>query len=107
MTLSGNRLSGTIPQYYASLTKLQVLRLDHNGLQGSLPAVFVSLRKLEVLDLSDNHLTCDSLLAQVHLMRKCDMHYILMYANSVWAFNGVPWAQLGSLEVGVASQGLV
>lgn len=56
MRLSRNKLTGSIPQVFASLTKLQVLGLGHNQLQGLLPAELVSLRQLAVLDVSNNML---------------------------------------------------
>lgn len=69
--LSGNKLSGPIPTFYASLTQLVVLRLGHNQLQGTLPAPFVSLRALAVMDVSNNLLTGAARVVNRPLTRQC------------------------------------
>lgn len=60
VNLSNNKLTGSIPLSFASLTKLEVLGLGRNQLQGPLPAAFVSLRQLAALDVSSNMLNGSS-----------------------------------------------
>lgn len=74
LVLPNNRLSGTIPTSYASLTLLEVLRLGHNQLQGPLPSTFVSLRHLAVLDVSGNTLTGVYVLCSSAALPGCSWH---------------------------------
>jgi Leucine-rich repeat (LRR) protein len=55
LDLSGNQLSGTIPDCFMDLTRLRLLRLDHNRLKGTLPAM--GLPHLQEFDVSHNHLS--------------------------------------------------
>ena len=57
LDLSGNRLSGEIPDTLATLTNLQYLNLSDNQLDGAIPTSLGDLSKLETLDLSKNELT--------------------------------------------------
>ncbi len=54
LRLSGNSLSGTLPEGLASLTALSVLSLDSNLFTGTLPAFLGQLQPLRTLELQDN-----------------------------------------------------
>ncbi len=55
--LSGNQLSGPLPESLGNLTKLVDLRLDNNQLSGSLPNSLEVLTNLELLSLRHNQLS--------------------------------------------------
>ncbi|KAL7619344.1 hypothetical protein Lser_V15G01245 [Lactuca serriola] len=57
LDLSGNKLTGEIPQELGSLTQLRALNLSHNHLTGPIPVNFSNLANIESLDLSSNGLT--------------------------------------------------
>jgi uncharacterized protein YjdB len=56
LDLSGNKLSGVIPEGIGNLTLLTTLRLDNNKLTGNLPASLSKLTKLTTLSISHNEL---------------------------------------------------
>lgn len=56
LDLSGNRLTGSIPEVTAQFLRLHYLNLSHNSLNGSLPQVITRFPKLTTLDLSVNSL---------------------------------------------------
>ncbi|XP_021899959.1 leucine-rich repeat receptor protein kinase MSL1 [Carica papaya] len=57
MDLSGNHLSGEIPDKISTLYFLGILNLSRNDLSGSIPKHIGNIRWLETLDLSHNHLS--------------------------------------------------
>ena len=57
LSLTYQRLSGTIPAQLAGLDKLEDLQLSHNALTGPIPAELGSLSELDVLYLRSNQLT--------------------------------------------------
>nr|KAJ0224784.1 hypothetical protein LSAT_V11C100013740 [Lactuca sativa] len=54
LDLSGNKLTGEIPEELGSLTQLRALNLSHNQLTGPIPVNFSNLANIESLDLSSN-----------------------------------------------------
>jgi len=56
LNLSGNRLTGNIPDALSTFTNLLVLSLSSNGLTGTIPDVLSSLSAAQALDLSGNAL---------------------------------------------------
>ncbi|KAK9267134.1 hypothetical protein L1049_009553 [Liquidambar formosana] len=57
LDLSGNNLSGEIPEDITSLLGLGIMNLSMNHLTGNIPAKIGNLRMLETLDLSRNQLS--------------------------------------------------
>ncbi|XP_015888549.2 receptor-like protein EIX2 [Ziziphus jujuba] len=57
MDLSGNKLTGKIPEELSSLSELVVLILSRNDLSGELPQDMGEMGKLESLDLCQNRLS--------------------------------------------------
>uniref|UniRef100_A0A7N0UVZ5 Leucine-rich repeat-containing N-terminal plant-type domain-containing protein n=1 Tax=Kalanchoe fedtschenkoi TaxID=63787 RepID=A0A7N0UVZ5_KALFE len=55
--LSGNRMSGNIPDEITGLFQLGIMNLSHNYLNGEIPDHVGKLRSLETLDLSYNDLS--------------------------------------------------
>ncbi|KAL2495028.1 Protein STRUBBELIG-RECEPTOR FAMILY 3 [Forsythia ovata] len=55
--LSGNQLSGSIPDTLSSLDQLTDLSLNNNNLTGAIPDAFLQLKGLINMDLSGNSLT--------------------------------------------------
>lgn len=55
--MSGNILTGSIPDIIGTLTNLVELMLDNNYLSGSIPVSLGNLTKLELLTLSENQLS--------------------------------------------------
>ncbi|KAJ4902961.1 receptor like protein 21 [Raphanus sativus] len=56
MDLSGNELSGVIPEELGNLSRVRALNLSHNFLSSSIPSSFSNLKDIESLDLSYNKL---------------------------------------------------
>jgi hypothetical protein len=56
ITLSGNQLSGHIPEDIDNLTALEELHLDSNQLKGPIPSSIGDLANLEVLNVTHNNL---------------------------------------------------
>lgn len=56
LDLSGNRLTGTIPEVTPQFLRLNYLNLSHNSLSSFLPRVLTQYPKLRVLDISSNQL---------------------------------------------------
>ncbi|KAJ1420898.1 Serine-threonine/tyrosine-protein kinase, catalytic domain [Sesbania bispinosa] len=56
LDLSGNHLTGTIPEETPQFLRLNYLNLSHNSLSNSLPRVLTQYPKLRVLDISSNQL---------------------------------------------------
>ncbi|KAG4381359.1 hypothetical protein JHK82_042182 [Glycine max] len=56
LDLSGNHLTGTIPEETPQFLRLSYLNLSHNSLSSSLPKVLTQYPKLRVLDISFNQL---------------------------------------------------
>ena len=55
INLSGNKISGTLPQSWISMTALENLNLSNNLLEGSVPRIwFYFFPNLEKLDVGDN-----------------------------------------------------
>ncbi|MDR3184639.1 MAG: hypothetical protein LBT49_04455 [Prevotellaceae bacterium] len=57
LNLSGNNLSGTLPEDWRFLDKLQYCLLNNNQLTGTIPDGVNQLTGLEILDLSNNSFT--------------------------------------------------
>jgi Leucine-rich repeat (LRR) protein len=57
LSLSGNRLTGSIPRELGNLTHLEELWLSFNQLTGSIPSELGNLSNLEFLSLAGNQLT--------------------------------------------------
>ncbi|KAH7839413.1 hypothetical protein Vadar_003852 [Vaccinium darrowii] len=57
LDLSGNQLSGRIPDCWEPFQELNIINLANNTLSGKLPSSLGSLSKLEVLQLRDNDLS--------------------------------------------------
>lgn len=57
LDLSGNRISGSLPNSFSNCTSLQTLNLANNWLSGEIPRSFGQLNSLQRLDLSHNYLT--------------------------------------------------
>ncbi|PWZ55895.1 Receptor-like protein kinase HAIKU2 [Zea mays] len=57
LELSGNFLTGRIPESLARLTNLRFLELYYNELEGGVPAELANLTQLTDIDLSENRLT--------------------------------------------------
>ncbi|KAJ1258357.1 hypothetical protein BS78_10G069100 [Paspalum vaginatum] len=55
--LSGNMLSGEIPQELGNLSHIKSLNLSSNFFSGQIPASFANMSEIESLDLSHNELT--------------------------------------------------
>jgi hypothetical protein len=56
LILSGNALSGPLPNAYTRLNTLRALDLSSNSFDGQLPALWVSMRQLVFLGVSNNTL---------------------------------------------------
>jgi hypothetical protein len=56
LRLSGNSLSGSLPQQLASFTALSSLAVDSNLLSGTIPSLLGQVQPLVSLDLQDNAL---------------------------------------------------
>ncbi len=56
LSLSDNKLTGSIPAELANLEALWSLNLEHNSLSGTVPASFGDFINLRILDLSHNQL---------------------------------------------------
>ncbi|MED6148846.1 LRR receptor-like serine/threonine-protein kinase ghr1 [Stylosanthes scabra] len=54
--LSGNRLTGNIPEATPQFLRLNYFNLSHNSLSSSLPRVLIQYPKLRVLDISSNQI---------------------------------------------------
>lgn len=57
MEVSGNHLSGSIPEEIGNLRKLERLGLFKNNLEGNIPRTIGKLENLKYLDLSFNQLS--------------------------------------------------
>jgi gliding motility-associated-like protein len=57
LNLSGNKLSGSLPSSFCTLTQLQYLNFSNNNLSGNLPLYFDSLTALNSIDLRNNKFT--------------------------------------------------
>lgn len=57
LDLSGNSISGKVPDWIAELSKLRILVLRSNNLEGEIPFQIGYLQKLQILDLALNHLS--------------------------------------------------
>lgn len=57
MNLSHNDISGSIPQSFGGLEKLEILDVSYNNLSGKIPQTLSRLSELDVLDLSNNKLS--------------------------------------------------
>ncbi|XP_058202436.1 probable LRR receptor-like serine/threonine-protein kinase At1g07650 isoform X7 [Rhododendron vialii] len=57
LTLSENRLSGTIPKYLGRITSLTILSLESNMFEGIVPAELGNLVNLQYFNLNSNNLT--------------------------------------------------
>lgn len=53
--LSNNRITGTLPQFLAQLSRLVILRLDHNAIGGMLPLELLMQNSLTNCVLQTNH----------------------------------------------------
>ncbi|XP_028786686.1 receptor-like protein EIX1 [Neltuma alba] len=75
--LSGNKLSGKIPQEIGMLTGLRSLNLSRNQLDGEIPSEIGRLTSLESLDLSKNHLfgSIPSSFAQLNYLEVLDLSH--------------------------------
>jgi len=47
--LSGNQLTGSLPQELGSLSNLLILQIDYNEISGKLPTSLANLKKLKHL----------------------------------------------------------
>ncbi|RCV35716.1 hypothetical protein SETIT_7G262300v2 [Setaria italica] len=56
--LSGNMLSGEVPQEMGNLSHVKSLNLSHNFFTGRIPATLTNMSSIEILDLSHNELSC-------------------------------------------------
>lgn len=56
LDLSGNHLTGAIPEVTPQFLRLNYLNLSHNSISSSLPRVLAQYPKLSVLDISSNQL---------------------------------------------------
>ncbi|KAL1360781.1 hypothetical protein AAHE18_04G202500 [Arachis hypogaea] len=55
LNVSGNKLTGNIPQIYVKGNVLQLIDFSSNKLYGQLPRALVNCRRLEFLDVRHNH----------------------------------------------------
>ncbi len=88
---ANNRLTGSIPDWIGSLTRLQNLVLDTNQLSGSIPAAIGNLSALTYLDLSANGLS-GSIPATIGNL--ANLQYLLAHDNQF--AGGLP-PQIGNL----------
>ena len=56
LSLSGNKLSGEIPNTIGNCRVLEILTMDDNSFQGSIPATFRNMAGLTILNLTNNQL---------------------------------------------------
>ena len=56
LAITGNILTGTIPDTFSALTALQYLDLSSNNLNGTLPSSITSLQSLQCLSVANNYL---------------------------------------------------
>ncbi|XP_068639549.1 receptor-like protein EIX2 [Aristolochia californica] len=77
LDLSGNNLSGKIPEAIGDLLGLINLNLSGNQLSGKIPESIGNLHQLENLDLSKNHLSCliPSTIADLTFLRHLNLSY--------------------------------
>ncbi|RZC73023.1 hypothetical protein C5167_048502 [Papaver somniferum] len=57
VSLAGNYLTGEIPASIGSINTLRSLHLRNNSLSGELPSALLKCRELRVIDISENHFT--------------------------------------------------
>lgn len=57
LDLSGNQISGSLPNSFSNCTSLKTLSLSFNWFTGEIPRSFGQFKSLQRLDISHNHLT--------------------------------------------------
>ncbi|BAB10966.1 receptor protein kinase-like protein [Arabidopsis thaliana] len=57
LLLSGNQLTGSLPQELGSLSNLLILQIDYNEISGKLPTSLANLKKLKHFHMNNNSIT--------------------------------------------------
>ncbi|KAG2335080.1 hypothetical protein Bca4012_016065 [Brassica carinata] len=57
LLLSGNQLTGPLPQELGSLSNLLILQIDYNGISGEFPTSLANLKKLKHYHMNNNSIT--------------------------------------------------
>ncbi|XP_044974434.1 probable leucine-rich repeat receptor-like protein kinase At1g35710 [Hordeum vulgare subsp. vulgare] len=92
LDLSGNKFSGSLPNFIGNFTRLSILSLSENSLAGHIPPQLGNLTCLTSLDLDDNHLT-GSIPAEFGALTS--LTYLGICSNDL--NGGIP-AELGNLR---------
>ncbi|CAL5339668.1 unnamed protein product [Camellia sinensis] len=79
--LSDNLLSGSIPATIGRLASLEILELQRNQLNGTLPQSFGQLSKLKTLDVSNNSL--EGVVSEVHFTNLINLRKLYASGNQL------------------------
>ncbi|XP_028105210.1 receptor-like protein EIX2 [Camellia sinensis] len=79
--LSDNLLSGSIPATIGRLASLEILELQRNQLNGTLPQSFGQLSKLKTLDVSNNSL--EGIVSEVHFTNLINLRKLYASGNQL------------------------
>uniref|UniRef100_M4CN72 non-specific serine/threonine protein kinase n=1 Tax=Brassica campestris TaxID=3711 RepID=M4CN72_BRACM len=96
LLLSGNQLTGTLPQELGSLSNLLILQIDYNGISGDLPTSLANLKKLKHFHMNNNSIT-----GQIppEYSSLSDVLHFLMDNNKLTGYLPPELSQMASLKI--------
>jgi len=111
LDISGNRLSGKIPAFFASFTELKKLSISQNNFTDTVPVFLEDLPALNILEILNNEFNFDGIEALVNnnsihkfkyqSQRKIKLHQtsnvLSVYAGSILSNNTYKWFKDGVL----------